>query len=187
MRFDVLAKHSSTYVRALADWSLEASEDGVVWSEVARYDYATNTMPVAGRWFSDNTARNASVPRTQGGYDISNITTDDPLRFAEYVSVASNALLKAVGHVPLRSLRIDCAAGAGTIDGFVFPETGRLDVLNAPGGMVALPGVFQNCADLGNVKRWDVFVNGESPRNRAVSVHDGRVYIVPTSTVVVVR
>ena len=53
--------------------------------------------------------------------------------------------------------------------------------------MVALPGVFLNCTDLGNVKRWDLFINGERPKNRAVAARNGRLYVCPTGTVVIMH
>jgi hypothetical protein len=184
--FDVRSNYGPSNGRALSDWTLLGSEDGVTWDEVARYDYDADTMPQSNRWFSDG-SDDKDVARPGKGYSTLVTSEGDPLAGFSSVAVASNATLKAVGFVQLPRLTLDCAAGAGALEGFDIPASGRLDVLNCPSGTVVLPGAFIGCSNLGNVKRWDLFINGERPRNRAVAVRGDRLSIVPTGTLLIVR
>ena len=143
-------------------------------------------MPPAGRWFSDGTD-NKDVPRPGKGYSTLVAFTNAPLARFSSVAVSSNATLKAVGQAQLRVLTLDCAAGAGTVDGFAVASAGRLDVLNAPGGSATLPGAFANCTDMDNFKNWELFVDGQRARNLGILVSNGQLRLVSKGTILVVR
>jgi hypothetical protein len=184
--FDVRSNMGPTNGRALSDWTLLASEDGSVWDEVAKYDYNSATMPPAGRWFSDGTD-NKDVPRPGKGYSTLVAFTNAPLARFSSVTVSPDATLKAVGQAQLRVLTLDCAAGAGTVDGFAIASAGRLDVLNATGGSATLPGAFTNCTDMDNFKNWELFVDGQRARSLGILVSNGQLRLVSKGTILVVR
>ena len=184
--FDVRSNYGPTNGRALSDWTLLASEDGSAWDEVAKYDYDAATMPPSGRWFSDGTD-DKDIPRPGKGYSTLVAYTNTPLARFSTVTVASNATLRAVGSTQLNLLTLDCASGAGTVEGFEISAVGRLDVLNAPGGSATLPGAFTNCTDMDNFKRWDLFIDGQRARNFGVIVSNGQLRLVSKGTTIVVR
>ena len=184
--FDVRSNMGPTNGRALSDWTLLASEDGSAWDEVAKYDYDSTTMPPLGRWFSDG-KDDQDVPRPGKGYSTIVAYTNAPLARFSSVTVSSNATLKAVGRAQLRVLTLDCAAGAGRVEGFAVASAGRLDVLNAPGGSATLPGAFTNCTDMDNFKNWELFVDGQRARNLGILVSNGQLRLVSKGTILVVR
>ena len=187
--FDVRSNYGPTHGRALADWTLLGSEDGIVWKELARYDYDAGTMPASGRWFSDNTD-NKDVARPGKGYNIIVAATNTPLVRAASVSVASNAVLKAFGHVAINSLSVDASgAGNGTVKGFTFAETGTLYVtgLGALAGNLEIPMTFENCTGLDNVSKWNLIVNGEAGRRFHAKARPDGIVITAVGTLLIVK
>ena len=162
--------------RALADWTLYASEDGLVWDEVARYDWDADTMPASDRWFSDGT-NDKDVARPGKGYPVLVSFSNDPFANVSAVSVASNATLKAVGRVALGRIAVDVSgAGNGTLDGFSLDESGFIFATGAGSlaGSLLVPVAFVNCTGLENVSKWQVCVGGvPTARWRAKATQSG--------------
>ena len=102
------------------------------------------------------------------------------------VSVASNATLRAEGRVPTLSRLKISAAGAGTIDGFDFAETGTLAVVDAPRGGATLPLQFVDCTGIRNIKNWTLTVNGE-PSSYKIHVKGSTLEILPPGLMIIFR
>ena len=85
----------------------------------------------------------------------------------ESVSVAGGSLIADGEGIALRSIVADCAASAGTVDGFTLPNDFEIEVKNLSGHDATLPVSFVNCTGLANAGGWKVtgIVNG---RERAM-------------------
>ena len=81
---------------------------------------------------------------------------------------------------------MDAVAG-GTVDGFAFPDSGTLEVVNA-GARTSdeLPVTFLNVTGLENVEGWTVTGDGVSLGTK-VKARDGRLRLVPPGTVLIFR
>ncbi len=82
------------------------------------------------------------------------------------VAVAEGATLVSDKQVPVSAIVFDSSEGAGTIDGFSFPETGRLEIKGKgtdlePVGSVTIPYEFKNCKDAANISKWTLSMDGE--------------------------
>jgi len=186
--FDVLASFAKSNGRALSDWTLYGSEDGVDWVEVARNDWDTGTMPSGGNWFSDNSPHVQGAARPGTGYSCEKVSgRAGALRNVSAVSVAPGATLRAVGDVALPVLALDCAAGAGAFEGFDFAETGVVELTRVAEDTFRLPGTFTGCRNLGNLSKWTVCIDGEVQRSRRVAAVGDRLLLASNGTAVLVR
>ena len=82
------------------------------------------------------------------------------------VSVAEGATLVSDKQVPVGAIVFDASEGAGTIDGFSFPETGHLEIKGKGtdlelAGSVAIPYEFKNCKNAANISKWTLSMDGE--------------------------
>lgn len=180
VRFDVLASHDDGG-NNLRDWTLEASEDGVSWEEVARYDYDAATIPGRHQWFSNKGAYDyENFDRPGEGYDITRSADTDlePFKNVTGISVAAGATIRANGEVAkkIAKLTIDCDGGNGTIDGFAFAESGVIDLVN---GSKSSSINFVNVSDesIRNLNGWTVTRNGQ-PTAYAVHITKDRVEVI---------
>ena len=195
--------------------SMEASVDGVRWNLVEtnamgevmaehNYDFSiplgsANPGPNAGysnRWFSDGTAQvnwteaNGTKARPGAGFPmLPRADLPMPLQNVRSVSVDEGATLRAEEAVVLHALKVD-AAGAGTLDGFAFAQSGgtldvTLDADESKG--VTLPGAYVNCTGLDNVANWGIKVNGSPTRGYRAKVVDGSIILVPKGTSLLFR
>ena len=82
------------------------------------------------------------------------------------VAVAEGATLVSDKPVPANGIVFDASEGAGTIDGFSFPETGRLEIKGKGtdlelAGSVTIPYEFKNCKNMANISKWTLSMDGE--------------------------
>ena len=169
-------------------WTLEASADGIYWDEL--HSVVNKEDPDDSyKWtFADKKYENTKETESGVlGYEIAsrpNVTISP--NFTNTVSVAAGATLKAIGEVVLSSMEID-AVNAGTVDGFSFAESGELNVKNVSGNGV-LGGTFLNSANLGNLKKWSVSVDGSPMPGKMISVSEsGALSLVSRGLVFSVR
>ena len=122
-----------------------------------------------------------------GGFQLDKTTPSRlPMPTNAVVSVASNATLRAEGgRYTLSNLKVS-AAGAGTIDGFDFAESGTLAVVDAPRGGATLPLQFVDCTGIRNIKNWTLTVNGE-PSSYKIHVKDSTLAILPPGLMIIFR
>ena len=164
-RFDSAVDPNGNYFRSPTMWTIEGSVDGVNWDVLTNMEW---TAAITGKtWYSngDSCYNTLSGRRWQDGKSFPiRGTPETPasfnvLGYCESVSVSSGATLEKQGNedVVLRNLTIN-AAGFGTVDGFVFAETGTLTVSGAgdASSMIDIPGTFANCKNLANIRKWNV-------------------------------
>ncbi len=110
---------------------------------------------------------------------------DEMLPNVSDVSVASNAVLEALGDVELKTLSVDASgAGNGTVKGFAFASAGTLRVtgLGAPVGRCEIPMALEGCTGLENVSKWTLLVNGAPTRKYRARASAAGVSIFSTGT-----
>ena len=165
-------------------FALEGSVDGYAWEEIAR----TNDLTNAGfGWLSKTSG---GPDRTSGGgIQIRGVGTNDchSLSAVETVSVASGATLKASGEVWLSCLTVDCAAGAGTIDGFNLSASGELRASNVPKEGCDLPFKFENVQGVSNLAAWKVVADGKEDVMSLSVGSDGKVRLRGKGLTVILR
>ena len=85
-------------------------------------------------------------------------------------------------------LTID-ATGAGTVEGFAFAENGTLAVKNMPKHGGELPGTYENCTGLENVGNWTLknADTGREVRSGAVSVSNGKLYVILPGVILLIK
>jgi hypothetical protein len=174
VRYYDLFNGDMTYLNRYATaFTIEGSTDGYSWEEVCSTNDAITASTKQG-WL---TVGSDFGDRPGKGFEIRGTGTNDcrSLSAVASVSVASGATLKAVGEVVLSSLAVDCASGAGTIEGFSLAESGELCVTNAPKYGCDLPLEFENVQGIANLKRWRVVVDGKTDRMETSVGSDGKV------------
>ena len=160
--------------REAKSWSLEASRDGVNWTEVA--SVTTNPTPTTAalQWYS---TRDRDFNPAANGYAIASEQIVDlkPTEL-DYVAVAAGATLRSDKRLSVKELRYDMARGGGTIEMFSFPETGTISVTGEGLGssdVIHLSCTFTKCRNVKNMSRWNVLVNGTPTRHRVKASASG--------------
>ena len=170
---------------------LEGSRDGFNWTQLDRRTGLT--VPDVGKWYSDGTDW-AAGKRTVGngaGYPVETDAAVSSFANVRSVSVENNATLlttyKNIG--PIRRLTFDAATGGGTIDGFEFAAANGVLAVNGLGRRqdALIPLTVRNSESYGNVRSWQLFVNGDEARFHAFSVSDAGIRVVPRGIVISFR
>jgi autotransporter-associated beta strand protein len=159
--------------RYVTAYTIEGSTDGYSWEEVCSTNGAVTASTKQG-WL---TGGGEFGDRPGKGIEIRGTGTNDccSLSAVANVTVASGATLKAVGEIELSSLTVDCASGAGTIEGFSLAASGELRVVNAPRYGCDLPLEFKNARGIANLKQWRVDADGNMDRMELSVGADGKV------------
>ena len=89
------------------------------------------------------------------------------------------------------ALRVDCAAGAGTINSFRPAAGGTLELVNVPAEVTRLNGyevpiTVTDVQDAANLRSWVLTVNGERRRVKA-TYRNGKIMLLSGGTYVIVR
>ena len=170
-----------------ATWDVEGSIDGYHWVKlwsVEKLQPKTTSYVWANsdiRYLSEETESG------KAGYPISSYPDFRPSpNFTNTVSVVAGATLKAIGEVALSSMEID-AADFGTVDGFSFAASGKLNVKNLPADG-SLGGVFANAKGIANLKNWAFTVDGAAVPGKKIAVSpSGAVSVIPRGFALTVR
>ena len=170
-------------------FKIEGSPDGASWTELNRQENYTSPA-TKNSWYSDGTTFSKTTaptgfaisPRTTIGVSLAGVTN---------VSVAAGATLTAVGDVaPISRITVDAAAGAGTINGFAFAESGTLAIANEPAGAPSYDVSLNlsSCTNAGNLARWTLLVDGvDMSAKRSVKVSDGGITITRKGFMMIIR
>ena len=189
-RYDICASanydtsNSRPHPREPFSWSVDASRDGISWTELASVVSNSTPTTAAWQWYS---TRSTTFDPAQNGYAIASedLTELKPSEL-DYVAVAAGATLRSDKCVSVKELRYDATRGAGTLEMFAFQGDGAISIScdNAlRGSVIHLPYTFRNCSGLENLSGWSVFVNGVRTRCR-VKVTSGGIDIMPKGFVI---
>ena len=189
--FDLMAQAGATHNRTPIAYKMEASRDGYGWTQV---HYETNSAAAAsGRWYGDpSEAFVAGAVRPGKGFLIANqpLAASEMLPNVSDVSVASNAVLEALGEVELKTLSVDASgAGNGTVKGFSFATAGTLRVtgLGAAAGRCEIPMALEGCTGLENVSKWTLLVNGAPAPNYCAKATANGIVLMTNGTLLIMR
>lgn len=186
--FDVSQANFNNYY-AYKTFSMEGSLDGVHWEVLTNVTAATVSK---NKWTfngGDATTAGAAATHTKGCPIAGGPKgTANALEGVSSVSVAAGARLVAEGAATIPGLTID-ATGAGTVEGFAFAENGTLAVKNMPKHGGVLPGTYENCTGLENVGNWTLknADTGREVRGGAVSVSNGKLYVILPGVILLIK
>ncbi|MBQ8113798.1 MAG: autotransporter-associated beta strand repeat-containing protein [Kiritimatiellae bacterium] len=177
----VLVTANDSLDRSPCDWEVEGSVDGVNWTKLDERSgiaqpYCLFTSMNAGHPFTfDSLGGGSSLPAD------SVVTVD-----------AGATLNLNAESATIKSLKVDCTLGGGTINSFRVASGGTLALVNIPPDVPNLreyeiPLTVNPAADAGSVGSWKVTVNGVERKSYKLKLLDGKLVIMGGSTVIFVR
>ncbi len=179
-RYNFVTANDHANDRSPSDWLVEGSEDGVTWTPL---DERTNEPAP----FSVYAAVNHGRP-----YTFSQIFESGSIPADSVVTVDVGATLNLNdAEATISKLRVDCAAGAGTINSFRPAAGGVLELMNVPAEVTRLNGyevpiAVTDVQDTANLRSWTVTVNG-AHRGVKATYRDGKIMLLSGGTCVIVR
>lgn len=192
-----LVGHTPAGANAILHWSFEGSIDGRTWEMLTNVDYTADhdyTKLQGSTWYS--TQKGGTIPgRTLAegeGFPLRGRRTPlagevPPLANVSGVYVAPGAMLKARGTVVLPAVTLS-AAGMGTLDGFSFAASGRLNAVGVPTDNrqpIELPFSFENATGVDNIVNWRVYVNGRERRGWTVERRGDKFVLWPRGSMLI--
>ena len=194
VKYDIGSGNSSSgtykaypYYREARSWIVEGSVDGVNWETLDEQDRDgdSKTPTVGSKWYSNSSAVTTANP-PGFAFDITETELFTKMDEVAYVGVSGGGTVRAAAPITASALKVDAVAG-GTVDGFAFPDSGTLEVVNA-GARTSdeLPVTFLNVTGLENVEGWTVTGDGVSSRTK-IRLRSGRLWLMPPGTVLILR
>ena len=180
---------SSNYGHAPRSWLLEGSADGRDWFVCDDVDNGPwpKTGSANSRWMYSNTNRdNTSAATHTGGKAIAGATNVVTVAYSGPVSVAAGAVLEAEGAVSIDSLVAD-PSSSGTIRGVTLAENGTFVLAGKLSSALTLPLVLEDVEGLDNLTNWQVKIGEKVTQYSVVLTDDGKVKILPSGLMLIVR
>ena len=160
-------------------WTLEGSLDGQRWTPL---DAQTGFIPTTTRftWYNSNTP----LP-------IGQRATGAPvLPPGGTIEVQAGATLSVIGGtLPISALRVDMAAGAGTINRFTPAPNGALYLTHTSGNPSSwvIPVTFGVIDNLANLATWTPYADGQPLRGYRLSYANGILRLRPKGTIILLK
>ncbi|MCR5840166.1 MAG: hypothetical protein K6G94_11095 [Kiritimatiellae bacterium] len=169
-------------------WKVEASDDGVAWTEIETRSDVDTSKVTEGGYFYDGEKYTTAALRGKpvehfrfGGYKRDGLEADAAKALSVQVDDGASLDLTAftLATQKIDAVTIDLAAGGGTVLGGSIVTGGTLTVLNGTGSNLSgtLPLLFQNTSDTGNFESWNVVVDGHGT-SRKIKYRNGRLCFV---------
>jgi len=178
---------------------LEGSADGRAWTKLVE----TNDLPLrsSAYWYFSPTNQKVSVtgrsPRKLSdgeglGFDAPAYECYSVLENVGYVSVSTGATLSVSGTLSptISKLRIDGAAGFGSISGFTFAKNMTVNVTGIPqlnGSALHLPADFSGVSTFDAVESWTFLSDGETTTKYTFRLTKTGLDIIPRGFVLLFR
>lgn len=168
-------------------WTLEGSPDGTHWwtlDDKAGYIPTTNRFT----WYNEGVPFAFRNPAT-----LSEGAGALALSAGSVVEVQAGATLAVTGGAaPISALRVDMAAGAGTITRFTPAPNGTLHLTHASGNPTswAIPLTLGTLDDsAGNLRTWQVYADGVLLRGYtlALDTATGMLKLIPQGTMIILK
>ena len=183
---------------APSSWTVEASDDGVNWTQV---DARENLTPANSNWWRlyDGETSAAAIARGAplqhflfSGYKGDGLAADPAKSVTLQVDSGASIDLTAFSVAPqqIGGIVVDLAAGGGTVTGGAIAPNGTLAILNGTPGFVfgaPLPLTLSGVANTANLDGWSVTVDGVGVTGRVKLDADGHLVVVAFGTVVYFR
>lgn len=190
--YDIVSSENNTHVWEPSGFKMEASADGVFWDLVSNVE-SNDVTYAAKKWISNGGAFSASAKHVGFKFGLDNgkslIKGDVEQLVGTTVSVSPGAVLRAEGDVSIGALEID-ASGAGGIDGFQIADEGTVNItgLKKLDTTVKLPLAFANATGTENFAAgWAVKVNGTPKDGAKLSFKDGKLSVIPSGMLIILR
>ena len=169
--------------RSPSEWLVEGSYDGETWTTLdertgVAQPYCLYTAMNAGHPFTFT-----SLAAAQGRAALPD---------GSVVTVDAGATLNLNdANATIGKLRVDCAAGAGTINSFHPAAGGTLELVNFPAEVTRFSGyevpiTVTDVQDAANFRSWTVMVNGVRSAAKA-TYRDGKIMLLSGGTYIIVR
>ena len=176
---------------------VEGSVDGNEWTRL----FETNNVvsPGSGFWLINKKSYSTgdlAMARTDEKKRKHGFVFDKPAAMGiglnGTVSVKHGATLNSYGgRLEISSFKIDMTSGGGTLNGFDFPESGTLSIVNLPDGIGTVKTASfnpVNCTGVENLSKWTLHVNGNATSRHTVNVSaDGTVRLTTPAMRVIIR
>ncbi len=168
--------------RSPSEWLVEGSSDGETWTTLderagVAQPYCLFTAMNAGHPF---TFTSLAVAQGRAALSPGSLVTVD----------AGATLNLNDAEATIGALRVDCAAGAGTINSFRPAAGGTLELVNVPDVTTlrnyVVPITVTDVQDAKNLGSWTVKVNG-SQRGVRATCRDGGIVLLNGGTYIIVR
>ena len=184
---------SSTVLTA---YEIHGSVDGLVWDELA-VDNEVDAPDVTHRWLSDKAKYYNNAARKVTGNGDCFPLRGKPAQALPFLSnitgfvISGGATVQASCPIELPDgipVTIDASSGkTASISGLVFGETGTLEVVNAEkGGEIELPVEFKDDSYV-NLANYTLVINGKAKPNYKVTAKGGKLTIVPSGLLLIVK
>jgi hypothetical protein len=169
--------------RSQSDWMVEGSVDGETWTTLdertgVAQPYCLFTAMNAGRPF---TFTSLAAEQGRAALPAGSVVTVD----------AGATLNLNDAEATISKLRVDCAAGAGTINSFRPAAGGTLELVNFPAEVTRFSGyevpiTVTGVQDAAKLRSWTVTVNGVRRAAKA-TYRDGKIVLQSGGLTVIVR
>ena len=169
--------------RSPSDWMVEGSVDGETWTTLdertgVAQPYCLFTAMNAGRPF---TFTSLAAEQGRAALPAGSVVTVD----------AGATLNLNDAEATISKLRVDCMAGAGTVNSFRPVAGGTLELVNFPAEVTRFSGyevpiTVTDVQDAANLRSWTVTLNGVR-RAAKVTYRDGKIMLQSGGTYVIVR
>ena len=176
-------------------WKVEASDDGVTWTEIeTRSDVDASKVNEGGYFYDGEKYTTAALRGSPvehfkfGGYKRDGLEADAAKALSVQVDGGATLDLTAftVSTQKIDAITIDLAAGGGTVLGGSIVAGGALMLTNALAASqnAVLPLLFQNTSNADNFRSWSVIIDGHAT-SRRIRFRDGRLSLVGGLTLIV--
>ena len=193
--YDMVGYTATPGTNMITRWTFDGSIDGRTWETLTNVDFTAEYMQVpSSGWYS--TKLGTIIPgRTLAegeGFPLRGCRTPlagevSPLANVSGVYVAPGATLKAHGTIVLPAVTLS-TSGMGTLDGFSFAASGRLNAVDVPADSrqpIELPFSFENATGVDNIVNWRVYVNGRERRGWRVERRGDKFVLWPRGSVLI--
>ena len=183
--YDMRAEEpSSTSAKGneMKSFSMDASADGIRWTESVSSVDANDGWGVAGNWYSTKKSSRTAADGFRIAQTHDTVRTIAPLGS---VSVAAGATLVVDPGVTANALVCE-AAGGGTIDGLAFDEEGSFELKDGKLPLT-VPMTLRNVTGLENVANWTVSVGGKLKAGARIVPGPDGFQILPSGLTIILK
>lgn len=179
-------------------WTVEASDDGVTWTEIETRTDVDTSKVAAGGYFYDGEKYDTAALRGSpvehfkfGGYRRDGLEADAAKALSVQVDGGASLDLTAFTVAPQKigGITVDFAQGGGTVLGGGLASSGTLAIVNASQGFSAgspLPLALDGVANADNIADWTVTIDGNAVQG-TVRIRDGHIIVGDLPTVLSIR
>jgi hypothetical protein len=197
--YNIMSEDSDHYP---VSWKVEASYDGVTWTDVETRTDVVHAHPGTYYFYDGekhdeaNARRGSPVEHFRfSGYKSDGLAADPAKAVSLQVDGGASVDLTAFTEAPQKigGLTVDFAAGGGTIHGGSIASGGTLYIVNSTqgGGFAldsALPLVLDGVGDGANFSSWSVCIDGKLAENYRVRLKgSGELVVSGAGLVIIVR